>query len=136
MWEQVVFDLLFKSTQLWPSLRTPGWIGFKKRLLFCDSVYFFLLYCFMFFWFSVTGLNNVYPSVVGWITFCGVLIFEVCYLYFVDWVIVLMFLLLLFVVFSVFVLCLMILYHFLCYRKLSVSLKSTLIVDLHYACCD
>ena len=82
---------------------------------------FFLLHIFTLFWFLVTGTNNVYSSVVGWMFSLTFFVWsfevEVCYLCAVDSLIVLMFVLLLFVIFSVSVLCLRILFWLLVLQK-------------------
>ena len=122
LWWAVFLDSLLFSVTVVKSLETEVLIlSFFKEVAFILWLYlFFLLYSFTFFWFSVTGINNVYSSVVGWIFsltfFVWTFEIEVCCLCFVDCLIVLMFVLLLFVIFGVCVLCLRILFSLLVFQ--------------------
>ena len=115
LWWAVFLDSLLFSVTVVKSLETEVLIlsFFKEVAFILWLCLFFLLYNFTFFWFSVTGINHVYSSVVGWIFsltfFVWTFEIEVCCLCFVDCLIVLMFVLLLFVIFGVCVLCLRIL---------------------------
>ena len=66
-WTFFLNSLWFSVTVV-KSLKLKYWLCLllKKWLLFCDFVYFFLLYSFTFFWFSLTGIINC-SSVVVWI---------------------------------------------------------------------